>query len=54
MTTLLNAPLWLYPFIVLGIIWAFIVAWLGVALAVNAVGYLAAEWSKDNNSERSN
>lgn len=54
MTALLNAPLWLCPFIVLGIVWTFFLVWLGVALAVNAVGYLAAEWSKDDNSERSN
>ena len=54
MTALLNAPLWLCPFIVLGIVWTFFLAWLGVALAVNAVGYLVAKWSKDDNSERSN
>lgn len=54
MTALLNAPLWLCPLIVLGIVWTFFFTWLGVALVVNAVGYLAVEWSKDDNSERSN
>ncbi len=53
-TSLLDIPLWLCPFIVLGIVWVFLVAWLGVALLVNAIGYLATEWSKDDNSKRSN
>ena len=46
MTALLNAPLWLCPFIVLGIVWAFFLAWLGVAMLVNAIGYIAAEQTK--------
>ena len=46
MTTLLSAPLWLCPFIVRGIVWTFFLAWLGVALAVNAVGYIAAKKTK--------
>lgn len=45
MTALLSIPWWLWPIVVLGIIWAFIVAWLGVAMLLNAIGYLAAKSS---------
>lgn len=44
-TTLISLPFWLCPFVVLGIIWAFVLAWFATALLVNTVGYIAARFS---------